>query len=664
MISEIEKQFRDWIPISLVSYFAIGYFSCLSLDLILPNLLIFWCSAACLGLAYLLIQNSPRNDSRKKLSTVCIGILFFLAQDLSQARRHEAPFLKDSEILKQKSGQFVNHLLDEADISGIDRDISLGLVLGDSKGLDPDFKRAAQEGGILHLFAASGLHLGILLGSIFFCLKKFPKLGYYFPIIFPVGFGFAFLACLGFPMSLCRAWVFSSLLLLQSLVFRKLRISDLLLFTAFILYLWDPVRSFGVSFLLSFGAVIGIFLLRNCFAVLIPFSNRENSWKTTVLRFMRENLLISMSAGLGTFPALVWYFGSYSFGSLFLNLLLVPLCGVLLPILYLAILLQSMGIPYFCELAWWSAKLLLFLLVEITRFWSDSELGILCSYFREAKILSLALFSSLILFLCYTKVLLSKDRSVKLHAEQGSLNLYLETSSGEDSLSQAAARRKNSALRKFFRSLFASGFALILYLSLYFSSKWTPPPPLFFGDRFSFVIRNQGTLEIAGKCKYSNRLYYSTFVRKREFVCGNLAYSKNEERTFPIREIYLEDESCFKWIASCIKGRSNVSIFYAGKDFENSDSYSDWNMQKTERRSWFYLPNPSGPKRLIRFRLGKDRVASLVRETRDQEGLILLLPRYKQTADIYRWNQNRKQLGIGPGWRFIGSNEIPGVPIL
>ncbi len=161
--------------------------------------------------------------------------------------------------------------LKEAGLEKNSNRIALGLIFGESKQLSQEFKTKAKEGGILHLFAASGLHLGVLMGVQFRLLSLIPSLGYNTPRIIPLLTGFLYLSALGYPTSLARAWIFAGMLLFQGLFFRKLRPVDLLLGSAWILWLVDPIRFYSVSFCLSFGAVTGIFFFLTQLGSLVIF---------------------------------------------------------------------------------------------------------------------------------------------------------------------------------------------------------------------------------------------------------------------------------------------------------------------------------------------------------------------------------------------------------
>ncbi|EPG74544.1 competence protein [Leptospira fainei serovar Hurstbridge str. BUT 6] len=635
MIRFLEEKYRDWIPSSSFSYLVLGILSSQFCRFLFVDFLLVWTGIGCISIVFV----SFLKPIHKKALSFGWGILLFFLLLISGFTKRTAPFLNESKIWKDKSSAFVGKLLESANVEGLEKEISLGLVLGDAKNLNKDFKQDAKDGGILHLFAASGLHLGILLGCVFAVLKHFPVLGYFFPRVIPILLGLLYFSLLGFPVSLARAWVFSSFLLLQTLFFRRTRPSDLLIASTGILYFWDPVRSFGVSFLLSFGAVASILLLKPCLDLCFPQDTEDTGALKKIGFFFRENLTLSFAAGLGTFPTLVACFGTFSFGSLGINLLLVPLCGILLPLLYSALLIEFLSIPYLKDCLWLLVKILINILGKITVFWSENELTFSKIYRGESKQLALVVLVLFIVFLFFI-------RSLPIREEvKSSLNLSI-------------VPKKSGIIRKIVDPILLMRLSLLIfcigfYYLLAVSSQYVRLPPIFYGDKFSFVIRNEKELVLGGKCKYSSNLFYKSFGKDAQLFCG-----ENSGQT-TIENVYIEDESCMRWILSCFRHRTNARFQYGGKKSLSSRNLTNW--QIVPKRNRFSLPTEPG--QLIRFEVGKDSVFSLVKFTQQGRGIILLSPRFGKLDNAKEWNKVRKQLGIGSGWEFIGSNELPGIPV-
>lgn len=633
MIRFLEENYRDFIPASCFSYAVLGLLSGLFFESFLPDLLLPWTAIGALAIPFL---RSHKRSTAKTLS-FCLGILFFFLLLSFGPSKRSAPLLEESKIWKEASSRFVESRLDRGGIQGLAKEISLGLVLGDSRALNKEFKQNAKEGGILHLFAASGLHLGILLASIYAFLKRIPSLGFKFPRIFPVCVGWMYLAALGFPMSLARAWVFSSVLLLQNLAYRKQRSVDLLLGSIGILYFWDPSRSFGVSFLLSFGAVGSILLLKPSLDLCLPEMQAEDNRLGKIVLFLRENLTVSLAAGFGTFPVLVHYFGAYSFGSLGLNLLVVPLCGILLPLLYSVLFLEFLRVPFLKETAWVLVNYLLEILGKLTVTWADLEWSIQRFYLADSKEKAILLWVLFLLFLIGLRCF----RKRKLE------------SNGMDRKTFGKNPPAPSKIPFLFRIpiwIFSLPICISFHFLLAGIPEWKQFPSVFFGDRFTFVLRNGKELALGGKCKYSKKMLKEAFGKYRVLVCG----------TSPLEKAYAEDESCAFWISLCVRKKRPLRFEYGITGTRKAVPPEGWDV--VAKRKEFYVDSTS--LRMIRFEVGKDSLADLLQKTKQGSGIILLVPRYRSRDDPEDWNRFRKRLGIADGWKFIGGNELPGIPVL
>ncbi|MFA4794447.1 ComEC/Rec2 family competence protein [Leptospira kirschneri] len=367
----MEKHIKNWIPCSPFSKFSLGTLTGIVIDLIFPGTVLLW-----IGSTIVLFSISRFLKKRFQISEYFIFGIFFLLYALTAFPEkflinpqkksfnvsQKNPFGKPEKIFQEKFREQILLDLKEAELEKNSNRIALGLIFGESKQLSQEFKTKAKEGGILHLFAASGLHLGILMGVQFRLLSLIPSLGYNIPRIIPLLTGFLYLSALGYPTSLARAWIFAGMLLFQGLFFRKLRPVDLLLGSAWILWLVDPTRFYSVSFCLSFGAVAGIFFFSYPIKIACNFLSDENK----ISYFLKENLSISFSAGLGTMPVLLLSFESYSFGSILLNLIMVPLAGILLPILYLSLLIQKTKLILLTEPIWSITEFLIQILIYLS----------------------------------------------------------------------------------------------------------------------------------------------------------------------------------------------------------------------------------------------------------------------------------------------------------
>lgn len=194
--------------------------------------------------------------------------------------------------------------------------LAIALVLGDTSYLDYSVKEIYRTAGIAHVFAVSGLHIGLFVTVFAFIaaklgLKRWKKLAF---VLVPA---FIYCGVCGFRPSAVRAFIMTGMLILSEFVgFKRDRLSVLAL--AFIvILLWQPFYLFDAGFQLSFLAVGGII----CYSPVISRGAKP-------LKRLGEGVSVTMSATLGTLPVLTDISGYMSIISVFTNLIFVPIICV------------------------------------------------------------------------------------------------------------------------------------------------------------------------------------------------------------------------------------------------------------------------------------------------------------------------------------------------
>lgn len=219
------------------------------------------------------------------------------------------------------------------------------MVLGRKKGMDSEVKALYQGAGISHLLAISGLHLSLIGAGLFGLLKKVRL-----PVALSAGIStwilIVYAQLTGMGISTRRALVMFLLFLAAGLLKRTPDLPTSLAVAALLLLVPKPQRILDAGFQLSFSAVIGI-------AVMIPVL--QDGWedaapslrvtdgvagwniaRTAIVRacrLLRKNILAGLGITMTMLPFLLIHFYEWSPWSVFLNLAVIPLMGILLPCL-------------------------------------------------------------------------------------------------------------------------------------------------------------------------------------------------------------------------------------------------------------------------------------------------------------------------------------------
>lgn len=213
-------------------------------------------------------------------------------------------------------------------------ELSYGLLTGNTQGMDADFVAETRAGGIAHIFAVSGLHIGMLYGAVMLILRKLCGRWAFFPAIL---LSTGYCAMCAFTVSSVRALLMCAFAGGQRFFGRKTDLLSSLSLAAIITLLFSPAQFFSVAFRLSYGAVAGICLFSE------PLSRGLR--RIRVPKALAACLVSGISVQIFTFPILLSSFGYFSVWGIALNLLVIPV----LPALFLSLVacaFLSLVIPF------------------------------------------------------------------------------------------------------------------------------------------------------------------------------------------------------------------------------------------------------------------------------------------------------------------------------
>ncbi len=278
--------------------------------------------------------------------------------------------------------------------------VTKAVLLGDTTGIDSGLYNNIRRGGIAHIFAVSGLHVGSLFAFCLFLLKKTPMKRLHGALqFFFVAFALVTYAGIcAFSASVVRATVICLAAYIGKLLQIKVDFLQSLGAAAICILLFDPAALFTVGFQLSFAACFGIAFLAKpigqvfdecakLYRKVLPMRLTEAEVKaieggdtlpprisTRIYRASSSFLASSIGAQVFTAPLLLQYFGYVSGWALLLNCIFVPFISIIFPLLFLFVALAcvlpvgfAMGILYLPNVLW-SAVLLLFEAVDFTSF--------------------------------------------------------------------------------------------------------------------------------------------------------------------------------------------------------------------------------------------------------------------------------------------------------
>jgi len=273
-----------------------------------------------------LYKNDFHRDNR-------IGLKVVDARDcevLSDASR--VSLMAWGRLWREKAARNLEEGIDDRPVQAA---VLKALVLGCRNEIPDDTMDVFRRTGALHIFAISGLHVGIVGLLLVIVLKSVGVPRDWFGVcLLPLLF--AYVAATGMKASALRAMVMAGVFLLAPLFRRKPDIPNSVAFAAILLLALNPGELQSAGFIFSFVVVVFIVMV---FAA-VPAHLLRGGW----LRSYGLSLVItSLAASLASMPMTAFYFGRFSPIALLGNLAVVPLTFCIVLTGWLSVLMPAVS---------------------------------------------------------------------------------------------------------------------------------------------------------------------------------------------------------------------------------------------------------------------------------------------------------------------------------
>lgn len=214
------------------------------------------------------------------------------------------------------------------------RNINRAILLGDNIRIKKDLKDKIRYIGLSHIFAMSGLHIGLVIVIFYFIFKKTVKNKRLIEILLLISITLYYLSVKESP-SFTRAYIMAVVYLLGKLFYEKVDLRKTLFVSAIISILINPIAIFSVSFQLSYGAMIAI-------TYIFPYVRKINYKKFKILDY----ILFISTIQIFLIPITVYYFSTVQVLSLISNLIFLPLASFYITINYIALFLENFYLSF------------------------------------------------------------------------------------------------------------------------------------------------------------------------------------------------------------------------------------------------------------------------------------------------------------------------------
>lgn len=205
------------------------------------------------------------------------------------------------------------------------------LLIGERENIDPEDQRMYQTLGISHLFAISGLHVGIASGLLYVLLIRLHiRKETALIILLAVLPLYAVIA--GGAPSVWRAVSMVVVVVSGKLLNVKFPLANIMLTSLMVFVIWNPYAMYKIGFQLSYGATFGIiYSLKMLKAIKSP---------------IKIGFAITFISQVTLYPLLLFHFYELSLSAFIVNSLFVPLFTLLiLPANFLLLFLTAVFLP-------------------------------------------------------------------------------------------------------------------------------------------------------------------------------------------------------------------------------------------------------------------------------------------------------------------------------
>lgn len=261
--------------------------------------------------------------------------------------------------------------------------VAATLLTGDEQAIPPAERQNFIAAGLAHILAVAGLHVGIIMGLAFlgarFLLTRHERLALRLPVK-PLAAGFALLAGAGYAaltgahLPIMRALAMASLAVFGIAIGRRVFSLRGLALAAVLILLVTPEAIIGVSFQMSFSAVLALI---TGYEAARPWLRHGRTFGGRVISHVLALAFTSLLAGGASMPFAAYQFQQIQPYWIPANLIAVPLTAFwVLPWGLAALALMPLKLYVFPLIAMgWGIRIMLWLTAQISA-WPEAMLRI------------------------------------------------------------------------------------------------------------------------------------------------------------------------------------------------------------------------------------------------------------------------------------------------
>ena len=232
--------------------------------------------------------------------------------------------------------------------------VASAVITGKRGTMAEEVKEAFRQSGLSHLLAIAGLHLGLVGGFVFFAVRGglalIPFLALRYPIkkitaVVTLIVLFCYLMISGAAIPTQRAFIMTGIVFAAILIDRLRLSMRICALAALVVLLLDPASLVGVSFQMSFGAVVALIAVYETWGTRLAYLFHSGSFARKALGYVGAVAVTTLVATVGTEPFAIYHFHHLVLYSPLANVIAVPISAMwTLPWGVVACLLMPFGL--------------------------------------------------------------------------------------------------------------------------------------------------------------------------------------------------------------------------------------------------------------------------------------------------------------------------------
>jgi competence protein ComEC len=231
--------------------------------------------------------------------------------------------------------------------------VAATLLTGLGAAIPAGDRAAFQASGLAHLLAVAGLHIGIVMGLVFAVVRAGLAISERAALCWPVKriaavaaltAGLLYLALTGGHVPILRSFAMACLVTLGELSGRRAISVRALALAAVALMVFAPAEVMGVSFQMSFSAVLALVAGWEAMSPRLALMGAGKWWRSPAL-YVGGLALTSALAGTASLPFAAYHFGNAALFYVPANVVAVPITALwVMPWGLLALALMTVGL--------------------------------------------------------------------------------------------------------------------------------------------------------------------------------------------------------------------------------------------------------------------------------------------------------------------------------